>query len=74
MRPYTEHPDRKLVSDALRLKIKDVGKLGDEGPLDHFSCGTALLVVDQEQITERLVGKVETDVAGNFPNGAVVLD
>ncbi len=56
------------------LEIKDVGQFGDEGSFDHFSGGTAPLVVDQEEVAERLVDEVEADVAGDFLDGAVVLD
>ena len=36
--------------------------------------GTAPLVVDQEEIAERLIDEVEANIAGDFPDGAVVLD
>jgi len=55
-------------------KVKDVGQLGDEGSFDHFSGGAAPLVVDQEEIAERLVDEIEADVAGDFLDGAVVLN
>ncbi len=56
------------------LKAKEVGEFGDEGPLPHLSRAASSFVVDQEKIAQRLVNIVEPNVAGNLPQGAIVLD
>lgn len=60
--------------DAGLLKIKEISELGNEGPLPHLSGVASPLVVDQKEIAQRLVNKIEADVAGNLLQGAVVLD
>ena len=56
------------------LKIKKISELGDEDPLPHLSGAAAPLVVDQKQIAQRLVNEIESNIAGNLLQGAVVLD
>jgi len=56
------------------LKAKDVGQLGNQGPLGNLSGGGAFFVVDQEKIAERSVDEVEANVAADLIQITIVLD
>jgi len=55
-------------------KIKQVGELGDQGPFQGLSGAGTSFIVDQKNITQRFVDEIETDIAGNFLERAVVLN
>ena len=56
------------------LKTERVGQLGDQPTFGDLSVSGSLLVVDEEQIAERPVDEVETNVAANLVQITVVLD
>jgi len=76
-RPFTAIPPcSSPVIGCLfdKLKVKDIGQFSDQGSFNDFpGCGSPL-VINKKNITQRLVDKVEADVAGNLLDGAVVLD
>ena len=55
-------------------KIKHIRQFCDDSPFPDLSGGGSSLVVDQEEITQGLVDEIESDIALNGSNGAVVLD
>ena len=55
-------------------KIEHIRQFRDKSPFLDLSGGGSSLIVDQEEITQRLVDEIESDIALNGSNGAVVLD
>ena len=73
-KPFTAIPPCSSPVIGYKLKVKDIGQLGDEGSFNDFpGCGSPL-VINKKPITQGLVDKVKTNIAGNLFDSAAVLD
>lgn len=64
----------RMPKEGCRLKAECVGELGDKRSFPNLPCGAPRLVVDEKDVTQRLVDEVEAEVTFNLSYGTVVLN